>query len=122
MISDRVLLLPTYRLNTSALRKFVLIPLLLLSANFAHAASWTAGGSTNQNWSEGSNWDPGVPAAYDAVYFEDQQSIGYTNIAGAINNIVDTNTTVAEVHYTAVIPASKAGTTNSHFYTTLIPN
>jgi hypothetical protein len=113
---------PSNSLNMRTLRKLVLIPLALLSANFAQATLWTGGGGTDQTWSQGLNWSTSQPPTpTDPLYFEDYFSTGYTNVAGVINNIVDANTSALEAHYTALVPASKAGITNSHFYTTLIP-
>jgi autotransporter-associated beta strand protein len=80
----------------------------------AVSLQWGAGGSS-KNWSDGNNWQPSSssPGASDDVYFEDAlYSTGYTNIPGAVNNIVDASTSVGAVNYTAM---------TNHFYTTLIP-
>ena len=68
----------------------------------------------NLNWSDPLNWSLGLaPQPLDAVVMEDGLYLtGYTNAAGAINNIVDASLTVGSLAYT---------TTNTHFYTTLIP-
>jgi autotransporter-associated beta strand protein len=83
------------------------------------ALQWGAGGSS-KNWSDGNNWNSfpsapygSPPGASDVVYFEDAlYSTGYTNVAGAVNNIVDTTSSIGVANYTA---------TTNHYYTTLIP-
>jgi autotransporter-associated beta strand protein len=113
-----------------------LIRILPLAAMLAAAATTTTsmaaeslqwhGSSPSLNWSDTNNWynfavRPSTnwdspPGASDVVYFEDTlYSTGYTNVAGAANNIVDTNSAVGAAYYTAV-------STNGapHFYTTLI--
>jgi autotransporter-associated beta strand protein len=87
----------------------------------ADALQWGAGGSS-KNWSDGNNWNNHAtfqapygspPGASDVVDFEDAfYTTGYTNVQGAVNNIVDTNSSIGAVNYYA---------TNNHFYTTLIP-
>src|SRR5215472_3195098 len=106
-------------------RKLAVVSLLLLFVNVALAQlpiDWTAGGGTNQNWSQSLNWD-GPLTSFTPVYFEDQNAFGYTNVQGAVNNIVDTSTNALEAHYTALMPNSaNAGSTNAncHYYTTQI--
>src|SRR5215472_11968006 len=105
-------------------RKLAVVSLLLLFVNVALAQlpiDWTAGGGTNQNWSQSLNWDSPL-TSFPPVYFEDQNAAGYTNVQGAVNNIVDTSTNVLEAHYTALLPAGTlvAGSLANHYYTTLI--
>jgi autotransporter-associated beta strand protein len=89
------------------LRKLAAIALLLLTASFADAAivkHWNAGGTaTNLNWSLGVNWDDGLaPIAISQVYFENASApTGPTNVVGAVNNIVNANTTVNKLNYNA---------------------
>ena len=77
-----------------------------LAASFITAPAqnsyWTGLGSS-LNWSSGGNWDPGVtPGPTDTVYFEDLfNSTGYTNVQGAVNNIVNSSTAVGSARYTA---------------------
>jgi autotransporter-associated beta strand protein len=93
-----------------------------LTASIAQPnGTWTGQGtgSTNLNWSNPNNW-AGVtpPGIFDKVYFEDLFFNGWTNKIGAVNNIVDTNSAVGTLYYSAY---SKVNTTNNHYHTTLIP-
>ena len=76
---------------------------------------WTGLGSS-LNWSDSNNWDS-LPSTNQPAYFEDLLYSGYTNVAGAVNNIVDTNNAAGSAVYTALSQAS-----GTHFYTTLIPS
>ena len=77
---------------------------------------WTGLGASPL-WSDSANWYTGfTPTAYDAVYFEDVIASGYTNVSGAVNNVLDANYSVGALLHTA-----NSSGTNLHFYTTLIP-
>jgi autotransporter-associated beta strand protein len=105
--------------HTSTL-KLGLVALLAASLTIAEAQQqWTAGGSS-QNWSDPANWSGSItPGPGEILYFEDLlYQTGYTNLPGAVNNVVSTNTTVAAINYTA---SSTSPAANNHFYTTLIP-
>lgn len=94
--------------NVSAL--CALATALLGVATTALAATWTGGG-TDLNWSTGGNWDTATaPVATDAVIFGNTS--GYTNAAGAVNNILDTDFTIGSLSYSAL---------TNNFHTTLIP-
>ena len=89
------------------------------TTSMAAALQWGAGGSS-PNWSDGNNWNSFPTAPYgvppgpsDAIYFEDAlYSTGYTNVPGAVNNILDTTSSIGAANYSAM---------TNHFYTTLIP-
>ena len=107
------------------IHKIALAGLLSASVSVTMAGSeqWIGLGAS-QNWSDAGNYGnfgnpPGtVPIFSDDLYLEDLLfTSGYTNAAKVVNNVVDVNTTVGSINYTA----SSAGTTN-HFYTTLIPS
>jgi autotransporter-associated beta strand protein len=113
------------------IRKLAMAAVLTAAATTTSMASpleWSPGGLSN-NWSD-TNWVwinsfpswvwTGPPQPSDVVNFEDQLfplgfNPGWTNVAGAVNNIVDTNSAAGAVNYTAV---SVAGA--NHYYTTLI--
>jgi autotransporter-associated beta strand protein len=57
-----------------------------------------------------------MPGSNDSIYFGELFN-GYTNIAGAVNNVVDANSALGSAGYTAF--AQSGGV---HFYTTLIPS
>jgi fibronectin-binding autotransporter adhesin len=98
------------------IRNLALSALVAFSTSSAVAQLWTGTGG-NLNWSNGANWEFGVPpVAGGDLYFEDLFQSGYTNQAKAVNNIVDANTAVGAMNFTA----RSFGITN-HFYTTLIP-
>jgi autotransporter-associated beta strand protein len=80
----------------------------------AQAFYWNAGG-TSLNWSDSSNWTPGLPDLSAPTYFEDLLHPGYTNAAGLVNNVVDANSALGAAIFTAV-----ATNGAPHFYTTLI--
>jgi autotransporter-associated beta strand protein len=102
------------------------------TTSMAASFEWSAGGFS-QNWSDTNNWafvippsswtlSTSPPGPSDVVNFEDALYVngfppGWTNVPGAVNNIVDANIAVGGANYMAV----SAGTTN-HFYTTLIPS
>jgi hypothetical protein len=79
----------------------------------AAVVSWTGGSSLN--WSDPANWDSPIPGSHDSVYFG--ELVGFTNVAGAVNNIVDANSALGSAWYTAFAQAG-----GIHFYTTLIPS
>ena len=76
--------------------------------------NWSGLSSSGLNWSDAANWDPSMPGSHDSVYFGELS--GYTNVAGAVNNIVDANIALGSAWYTA-----QALSGSIHFYTTLIP-
>jgi autotransporter-associated beta strand protein len=114
------------------IQKLALAAVLTAAATTTSMATtlyWSTNGSS-LNWSNGNNWfwdlNPnGIPYGAppqpsDVVNFEDLQAThyppGWTNAAGLVNNIVDTNYAVWAAYYTAV---SLPPNTN-HFFTTLI--
>jgi autotransporter-associated beta strand protein len=115
------------------IRKLAMAVVLTAAAtttSMAFPLEWSIGGLSN-NWSDNSNWvwiygfpswsvSAVPPGPSDVVSFEDQLytigfNPGWTNLAGAVNNIVDTNSAAGAVNYTAV-----STTGAPHFYTTLI--
>jgi autotransporter-associated beta strand protein len=115
------------------IRKLAMAAVLMAAAtatSMAYSLEWSAGPLSN-NWSDNNNWvwiysfpswsvSASPPGPFDVVSFEDQLytigfNPGWTNIPGAVNNIVDTNSAAGAVNYTAVSVG-----TNNHFYTTLI--
>jgi autotransporter-associated beta strand protein len=117
------------------IRKLALAAALTAAAtttSMAYTLEWSASGSSN-SWSDPTNWvqiysfpqwQPWMvpPGPSDVVNFEDQLytigfNPGWTNIAGAVNNTVDTNLTVGAANYSAV---AVSGSTTNHYYTTLI--
>ncbi len=107
------------------IRKFAVVTLLGSAIAAAHAGSFQWGGTSSLNWSDVANWNvfpdsaSSVPGPLDSVYFEDQLfTTGFTNVAGLVNNIVNTSTAIGSLNYTA--QADYYG--DSHFYTTLIPS
>ena len=70
-------------------------------------AIWNGDGVANTNWSSSLNWLGGIPGSATNIFFYD---LGAVSIAGSINNVVDTTTTVLSLQY---------GNTNN-FHTTLI--
>src|SRR6516165_439844 len=97
------------------------------TTSMAAALQWGAGGSS-PNWSDGNNWNSfpsapygSPPGAADVVYFEDAlYATGYTNVSGAVNNIVDANSSIGAAIFTAMAYPTATQPTN-HYYTTLIP-
>jgi autotransporter-associated beta strand protein len=81
--------------------------------------NWMGGPSLN--WSDSANWDISVPGSSDAVHFGDDLYVGYTNVAGAVNNTVNSSMTVGSIFYTAN-SSNNAAISAKHFYTTLIPS
>ena len=110
------------QIHMNIIRKIAVVAALAASVGVSTAqlsGTWTGGGAS-QNWSDGANWYGGVtPSAVDVLYFEDIFFTGYTNAAKVINNIVDTNLTVASVNYTSISHGTATVQTN-HFYTTAI--
>jgi hypothetical protein len=99
-------------------RKFALAAALAgsLTASLAEQAGTWTGKGPDLNWSTATNWfGNAVPSFNARVYFEDFFETGWTNQIGAVNNIVDSNTQIGALYYTAT---SKAN--NNHYYTTLI--
>jgi autotransporter-associated beta strand protein len=115
------------------IRKLAMAAALMAAAtttSMAYSLEWTAGPLSN-NWSDNNNWvwiygfpswsvSAAPPGPADVISFEDQLftigfNPGWTNVPGAVNNIVDTNTAVGAANYTAV-----SVTGANHFYTTLI--
>ncbi len=98
-----------------------LAALLALSQTSALAQnSWTGTGGS-LFWNDTANWSFGAaPTSSDVVYFEDLNYPGYTNLSGAVNNILDANYSIGALLYTATSLVNASGT-NLHFYTTQIP-
>src|SRR6516162_9304589 len=106
------------------------------TTTMAASLAWVAGGST-MNWSITTNWvafdqfgNPfplmNPPGPSDAVSFEDAVyaqgfNPGWTTVPGAVNNIVDANTTIGVLNYTASAQSLDPTQATNHFYTTLIP-
>src|SRR5579871_392478 len=63
--------------------------------------SWSGGHiGTSQNWSDGLNWVGGAaPTSGSAVLFPDGAYPVTTNVQGAVNNIVQSSTTVSSLTY-----------------------
>src|SRR5215831_2543440 len=119
-------------IKMNLIQKLALVAVLTAAATTTSMATtlyWSTNGSS-LNWSNGNNWywnlsPNGIPYGAppqpsDVVNFEDLQAShyppGWTNAAGLVNNIVDTNYAVWAAYYTAV---SLPPNTN-HFFTTLI--
>ncbi len=90
----------------------VWIAALAGAAITAGAATWTGGGSS-LNWSDPGNWDAASPPAIGVSAIFDK-TIGFTNAAGVVNNVADTDFTFGSLVYSAL---SSAG----NYHTTLIP-
>jgi autotransporter-associated beta strand protein len=84
---------------------------------------WMGLGST-LNWSDG-NWAVALPSSSGVSWFEDTlYTTGFTNVSGAVNNIVDTTTSVGALYYNCFCQApntTSAPNPYYHFSTTLIP-
>jgi autotransporter-associated beta strand protein len=80
-------------------RSLILVALSLSARSATAAVTTWSGAGTDDNWSTTGNWDNGLPAANDAV-FGDLDATGTTGPLGAVNNIVDANTTVTSLRYT----------------------
>src|SRR5262249_8386560 len=107
---------PMNRLLSFATSAVLAAAVLSLPARISAAViNWTGGSRSSPNWSDPANWGTALPGSHDAVYFGEVS--GYTNIAGAVNNIVDANYGSGSAWYTNV---SQVG--GAHFYTTLIPS
>ena len=79
------------------------------------AQTWTGGNlGTDMNWSDAANWSGGAPNSSSAVLFPDGAYPITTNIQGAVNNIVQSSTTISTLTYAN----NGAG---SHFVTTQVP-
>jgi autotransporter-associated beta strand protein len=87
--------------------------LSLPSRASADQINWSGLSSSGLNWSDVANWDPSMPGSHDVAYFG---NLTGTNIAGAVNNVVDANTALGSVWYTA-----QAQSGSILFDTTLIP-
>src|SRR5262249_16590168 len=94
---------PKPKKMNNTIRKLAALFLLMLSANFAVAVQWTAAGGTNLNWTLPLNWSSvSVPTAPTAIFLENALYQGGTNTQYIINNVVNSNFTVAELHYSAM--------------------
>jgi autotransporter-associated beta strand protein len=119
------------------MRKLAMVAVLTAAATTTSMAvplQWGTGG-LSLNWSDTNNWNysptyfPWVspPGLSDVVNFEDALyqlgfTRGWTNVPGAVNNIVDTNFSIGAVNYTARTPSYTDLTPpTNHYYTTLIP-
>jgi autotransporter-associated beta strand protein len=111
--------------NMNLTRKLAVIAVFLTASIVSSFAQFTlqwGGLNTNLNWSFGNNWKSygpyGVPPGpANLVYFEDAfYPLGTTNVAGAVNNIVDVNFSIGTLNYTAT--AVNLG--QQHYDTTLI--
>src|SRR5271170_7487793 len=80
-------------------------------------STWTGGDlpNGNLNWSDSLNWSGGAPGSSSAVTFYDGVYPLTTNTQGAVNNIVQSSTTVASLNY------NNNGAAND-FVTTQIPS
>jgi autotransporter-associated beta strand protein len=91
----------------------------------AQADGFWQGLGSSLNWSDGGNWDYAAPSSSGVSWFEDQlYTTGFTNAAGAVNNIVDTTTSVGGLYYNTWCQApntTSAPNPYYHFQTTLIP-
>ena len=83
-----------------------LVGLFVAQSLSAATVIWSGAGGLNENWS-GPNWTGGTPGPTNDIRFFDPAAL---SPAGAVNNIVDANLTVASLQY---------GNSNS-FHTTLI--
>ena len=64
------------------------------------AQTWTGGNlGTDMNWSDAANWSGGAPNSSSAVLFPDGAYPITTNIQGAVNNIVQSSTTISTLTY-----------------------
>ncbi len=82
-------------------RTFVLLSVICVSgARLANAQSTWGGAGTDQNWSTSGNWSAGgVPSSSSTVTFPDGAFPVTTNVQGAVNNIVQSSTTIASLTY-----------------------
>jgi len=77
---------------------------------------WTGADAPNLNWSDRLNWQlPGAPTASDYVIFDDVAAISYSPFSavgagpggivnpGAINNIVDSSSTISVLNYSNIL-------------------
>src|SRR5215472_9221000 len=89
-----------------------------------------SGSSKTMNWSDANNWNNDdlsqslyPPAANTSAVFENVYFTGFTNVLGAVNNIVDTNFSIGAAQYTSYAngPTNSTGVNTNAFYTTLIP-
>jgi autotransporter-associated beta strand protein len=91
----------------------------------AQADGYWQGLGSSLSWSDGGNWDVATPPSAGVFWFEDVlYTTGYTNAAGAVNNIVDTSTSVGALNYNTWCEApntTSAPNPYYHFQTTLIP-
>jgi autotransporter-associated beta strand protein len=88
-----------------------------LTASLAEQAGTWTGKGPDLNWSTATNWFGNTPPnSTKKVYFEDFFESGWTNNLGLVNNIVDSNTQIGTLYYTAFSTKANGG----HYYTTLI--
>jgi hypothetical protein len=81
----------------------------------AHAVNWTGGSLDSLLWSDTNNWDSLLaPGSTDVVTFT---SAGSKQEAGVVDNVVDSDTTVASINYIAPVSAITPAT---NYHTTLI--
>src|SRR6516162_8265789 len=65
----------------------------------AQADGYWMGLGPTLNWSDG-NWAVALPSSSGVSWFEDTlYTTGFTNVSGAVNNIVDTTTSVGALYY-----------------------
>lgn len=106
-------------MNTSKKISALMLFLLVCSAACLNtqAQTWSGGDIGNsQNWSDGANWVGGsAPGSSGAVLFPDGAYPVTTNAVGAVNNIVQSSTTVSTLTY------NNNGAAND-FVTTQIPS
>jgi autotransporter-associated beta strand protein len=101
------------------IRKFAVAAVLAgsLTASLAEQAGTWTGKGPDLNWSTGTNWFGNTPPnSTKKVYFEDFYESGWTNNLGLVNNVVDSNTQIGTLYYTAFSTKANGG----HYYSTLI--
>lgn len=89
--------------------------LACMTAPLANAQTWTGGDLpiNNLNWSDANNWSGGAPGSSSTVIFNDGAFPLTTNTQGAVNNIVQSSTTISSLTY---------NNQDNNFVTTLIPS
>ena len=103
---------------TSKIRAPLFCALLSLACatQLAKAQTWTGGDVPNGNldWSDANNWSGGAPGSGSTVTFPDGVWPVTTNAVGAVNNIVQSSTTISTLAFDNLA-------SSSDYITTLIP-
>ncbi|HSU54212.1 MAG TPA: autotransporter-associated beta strand repeat-containing protein [Candidatus Dormibacteraeota bacterium] len=76
-------------------------------------STWSGAGAPVQNWSSALNWSGGLPTSGSTVTFPDGAFPVTTNVQGAVNNIVQSSTTILTLSY---------NNGPGNFHTTQIPS